>query len=461
VLALLATGPRRFLGYYEGVLDFDFVSLSLVKWTGADALLLLYGAGWVLVPGALLGLGLALARPRSRTELAFGALGGIVTLALLLEAGLYGASGGERIQERYFFYAAPLLILLFALYASRGWPHRLAHGGLAGGLLALSAWVPLAGFAAAQGKANSPILFATAYVEERLGDVGLASLAIAAGAGVLLLVLVATTLRGRGMTQAALGLALTACLALSAASTLGGLRHAGDVRGNILGPEPSFVDRSGLDGVALLQTPGGEGGFAEEHLFWNRSVDDVLLLPGAATPDLFAVERVRFGGDGSLLVDGRPVTRPLLVDAYGATIRFRGAEQVDASPAFRLLRPTGRPRVALYAPGRYADGWLGTEGSVRLWPESAGGRLAGRLSFRLTAPGGAGAVEVELRAPGERRRAVRLGPGAGEDVGFAVCSRGPWTLRFQAPFTGGVGQRFVSVRSSEPVFSPDPAACTR
>ena len=59
---------------------------------------------WILVPGALLGLALVLARPRSRGELAFGAIFLRSAVALLLEA---RSSPGQwrTSQERYVFYA--------------------------------------------------------------------------------------------------------------------------------------------------------------------------------------------------------------------------------------------------------------------------------------------------------------------------------------------------------------------
>ena len=158
------------------------------KWLGADAMLLAYAAGVVLAPGALLGLWLALRR-RDQEELAFGALTTPFVAALLIEAAAYGL-GGDRIQERFAFYAVPLVGILFALYASRGWPHRLAHGVLAAGLVLLAARVPLSGFAAADSKTNSPTLFAAARLEQALGDVATASL-LALGitllAGVLVL----------------------------------------------------------------------------------------------------------------------------------------------------------------------------------------------------------------------------------------------------------------------------------
>ena len=55
----------------------------------------------------------------------------------------------REIQERYVFYAAPLLVLSFALYACRGWPLRLPHLALAAGLVLISVRLPLSGYAVA------------------------------------------------------------------------------------------------------------------------------------------------------------------------------------------------------------------------------------------------------------------------------------------------------------------------
>ncbi|MGH2996177.1 MAG: hypothetical protein ACRDM9_07665, partial [Gaiellaceae bacterium] len=438
---------------YEGVLDFDFFSTALARWSGLDAMVLAYVSGWALAPGALLGLWLALRRPRSRGELAFSALAVPVVLALVLEAAAYGIDG-DRVQERYFFYAVPLVGVAFALYASRGAPYRLAHALLAVGLLALSLRAPLSGFAAAEGKTNSPLLYATSWLEGRLEDVGLASLVFALGFGAMTLVLLAALWRGGlAFAPVTFGLALTSCLAFFAGAAAYEHRTAASGRASVFAANPSFVDASGLEDTALLQSPHGARTFALGHLFWNRSLDDVLLLPGTEGVDVFADETVSFGRDGSLLAGGEPVRRPLLVDAYGAIVRFRGMEQVAASPAYRLLRPVDRPRLAFYMSGRYYDGWLATSGSIFLWSASPTDALAGQLSFRLTASEDA-PVTVAL---GDRE--IRLTPGASRDVELAVCSGAPWRVDFSAPPTASADGRFVSVRSTEPVYRPDPAAC--
>ena len=459
VLALLLVGPRRALGFYGGILDIDVFSPSLAKWLGSDALVLAYTSGWVLVPGALLGLLLVLQRPGSRAELAFGAMGALVVAAVLFEAAFYGIDG-ERVQERYFFYAAPLVTLLFALYARRGWPHRLVHALVAAGLIAVSAQVPLSGFAAAEGKTNSPLLFATAYLERRFDDVGLASLLVAVLAATTSGALVLATRRGQGVTGFALALALALTTATYAGAVLFGLGNARAVRASTLSADASFVDDADVGHVALLHTRHSDRGLAMEALFWNRSVDQAYVLPGGTAPDTFQATPLTVARDGTLLLGRRPVTGPLLAEAYGDTVRLRGASVVGASPVYRLLAGGGPKRLALYAPGRYEDGWLTQQGSFRLWPESAASGLAGRLSFTLSGARDGGSVPLRFRLPAGAAKRVLVPAQGSTRVDLPVCSPGPWAAGFEAPLTGSVGDRFVSVRASEPVYTPDPSACT-
>ena len=98
-------------GIYGDVTAYSVEPLVAAKGFGANALVLAYAAGWVLVPGALIGLALALARPRSRAELGFAVFAVAELVLLLLEASVVGDAG--RVQERYAMYALPLLVVAF------------------------------------------------------------------------------------------------------------------------------------------------------------------------------------------------------------------------------------------------------------------------------------------------------------------------------------------------------------
>jgi hypothetical protein len=458
LVPLVLAGPNALLGYYHGVLDLHLSPLGIGKWAAADAMLVLYSCGWILAPGAVIGLVMAIWRPRTRAELAFGILASLFSLAVLFQAGLYAANGADRIQERYFFYVLPLVFLAFGLFASRGWPHRVPHALLAGAFILVSARVPLAGFAASDGRSNSPLLFSAGELENLMGDTGLASLAIAGLVALLSLAAAALGFRPRRATGIAIGLALAACAFSSAGAVAYDHTLSHRVRASVVPGNPSMVDAAGLGDAALLQSPYGDRGFATEELFWNRSLTSLVLLPGAPPTDAFAVRQAQIGGDGSILVGGKPLEQPLLADSYGATTRFRGAREVGRTRLFRLLEPNGRPRLALYFPGRYFDGWLVLEATMRLWPAEVGGRLAGRLGFSLSLPEGADPVQVHLRYAGGKRT-VSVNPGATAAVSLPVCASGPWSAHFSGPFTGSIGPRFVSVRSTEPVFRADPSAC--
>ena len=108
-VALLAAGPSRSVGVYRYLFGFHAGPLGILHWASLDAMTLAYAAGWIIVPGALLGLWLTLARPRTTEELAFGVIVAARRCALLRGRAPPGEPRrpDSEIQERYVFYAAP------------------------------------------------------------------------------------------------------------------------------------------------------------------------------------------------------------------------------------------------------------------------------------------------------------------------------------------------------------------
>jgi hypothetical protein len=83
-----------------------------------------------------------------------------------------------------------------------------------------------------------------------------------------------------------------------------GHQAASNVYDTTLWPDPSYVDHADLGNVALLAAPSNDRGFTTEQLFWNRSIDRLLVLPDASPPDAFKFEQTTIGEDGSILVGG-------------------------------------------------------------------------------------------------------------------------------------------------------------
>jgi hypothetical protein len=457
LIPVFIAGPRSVLGYYDSVVSLDLSPLPIVKWMGSDAMLLLYSSGWVLVPGALIGLALAFWKPRSRAEGAFATIAALIALAVLFEAALYAANGANRIQERYFFAVLPLLAILFALYASRGFPYRVPHALVAGAALALSARVPLSGFSAADGKSNSPLLLAVGMVEQKLGDVGLASLLIAIAVAGLSLLAAALGFFPRIAAAALVVVAIAGGMVASTGAVSFGHQAASNVYDTVLWPDPSYVDHSGLGDVALLETPSNDRGFSTEQLFWNRSIKRLILMPDSSPPDAFKAEQASIGQDGSILVDGEALEGPILVNAYSALMEFADARQVARTRIYRLLDPVGTPRLSMYMTNRYFDGWLGLTGGLHLWPQP-GKDLAGRVAFKFNLPTGLPETTMRLRVD-DKVDEIKVRPGGETTVSIPVCASGPWLASWEGPVTTNFDDRLVTVRSTRPVYTPDASAC--
>jgi hypothetical protein len=463
-VALLAAGPSRSVGIYRYLLGFHAGPLGILHWASLDAMTLAYAAGWVIVPGALLGLWLTVSRPRTREELAFGAVTVLLAAALFFEAGFLQASlaAGREIQERYVFYAAPLLAVSFALYTRRGWPLRVPHLALAAGLVLMSMRLPLSGYAVVSTLNGSPILFGVYWLTGKLGNPGNASGVVAAAVLLMTLVALLGSRRPRIGTPVVLGLALFATGAASAGAVIFDVQNTAAVKRAFLPVDPSWVDRAGLGDVTLLQSFSGGRGNTLQELFWNRSITRVGLLPGAAKFDSFRTERVRVGGDGSLTVNGRPLTGPLLTDIYGSSVRLQDARVVGRSQTATLWLPgrSRHPRLRLYAIGRYSDGWLAKSGVIYVWPQVRGRPVSGWVSMRLTASRLAGPATITFQFAKHARTTVRVRLGRPQEVRVPLCAAKNARVTYRSKKLTLLGVRAVTVRATAPVFMSSSSACS-
>jgi hypothetical protein len=452
VLAALALGPRRVLGYYAVIADLDPSVGPLAHALSTQLLGLAYSSGWALLPAALVAVALALVRPARPEETAFAALVTVFGACLLGEAALYALDDPQRFKERYLISLPPLVAPAFALYLRRGAPARLAvvFGSL--GLLVLAVLVPIAPYTVGENRQDSPFLDAVFWAQRSLGqtDASFAVMNVALG---LCALAVAVALRpGRTTAALALGATLAVGLAGSAGVHAEDQHTARKTLRTFLPSDPQWIDHGPLQDVALVVTPGSPRGLGFEQLFWNRTIEDVLRLPDAEPIDSFGQSTLRIARDGRLIADGEVVRQPLLVSQYGSTAVLADAVRVRQELSVDLWRPIGTPRMAMLVDGRYFDGWLASRGSVKLWPD-ANGRIDGTLKLGLALPASGSPATLELRAPGFRRD-VRIEAGTAEVVRVPVSSRGPWTLRYRSLRPLFLDGRLLSVRAPVPIFEP-------
>jgi hypothetical protein len=442
LLLFAVLGRERVLGVYSHGRH-TLRPFAILHWVARDAMLLTYSCGWVIVPGALAGLAYAVLRPRTRAEVGFAVTTIVLAGALLLEASQIADTDSQRFQERYLFALVPLLAIAFGLYVQRGLPQRIPVALGAAGLLLLAARIPLSGYAAAHNRDDSPTLWAVLRLES-LVTTGNGALAVALAAAALsgLAALVAT----RKMPAAlALVAAIGACCALSAGATSFDSKTSHSLR-RTLPSDLSWVDHARLGAVDLLAPPGALRQQSWEQLFWNHSVERLLLL-GSPTIDQFASKRVRVAADGRMLVDGHAVRRPMLIQTYASTVELTGAKRVQHELIFDLYRPVGTPRLRLVAAGRYADGWLAPGGAITVWTAKGG-----TLTLNLSLPEHTQTTPMLFTARGVHRK-VRVHPGRHLRLTFQVPAGGAWSLHYGTTRPGYLSnERAVSVVAGAVMF---------
>jgi hypothetical protein len=445
-----AVGPKRLLGYYAGIANFDIRPGAIAHWLGADAMMLAYAAGLALVPGALVGLIVALRRPQTRDEGAFGALAVGLFLALFAEALAYATNGSARFQERYLMVLLPLVFPAFWVWVKRGRPGARVVALVALAFVALSARVPLSGYTIGDAKQDSPFLLGVFRLEKAVG-IGDGSLVVALVAGALACLAAGAALRARLVP-----VAVAASLAASCAVSIGAVSFdhhvVRSVRSTYLPPDAQWIDHAGLGDATLIQTPATPHARAHEQLFWNRSLKRLAFLDAASPIDAFGSPRVHVARDGRLVSDGKTLRGPVVISNYAVRARIVNAVAVARGADYELWRPLGTPRMALFVGGLYFDGWLANSGHLTLWP-GRDGRVDGTLSLPLSLPAGTQRTVLQLRGPGVRRQVTVL-PRRQVLVKIAVSHRGPWTLNFHTNRPGYLGdERPISVQAQLPTFS--------
>jgi hypothetical protein len=371
LLGVAASGPRRILGYYSGILNLH-VGAAAATWFGTHAFILSLAAGVVIVPGAVV----TLVAPRGRTQTAFAVFTSLLAALLLLEASLYAANGEGRFKERYVFALLPLLAVAFGVYVENRRPGRLGVALVATAVIVAVARLPLSTYATATAKTDSQFLFAVGFIEDKLGA---ASMSLLAAAIASALAVAAVALSFWRRQWPALAIALALLTAASAAASYVDLTVTSAVRGGTTGPL-SWVDARAKGHVTAVETPFSSSTDLITTLFWNPSVDREVVMRGAVPTDAFAALYEGVRPDGTL----SSVHGDVLVNDFGTTAVLAGAHRLAVQPPFTLWRTNGRVAFRELLAGRFDDGWLNEDGRLRAWPRRPGDGT--ELSFRLSLP---------------------------------------------------------------------------
>lgn len=444
------------LGVYAGALKLDVPFPDVVRWSMLTALLVPFAAGWLVFPGAVLGLGSALARPRRRGEAAFALLAAACLPLLVLQAGFIAAVEAERPLERYTIYLAPLVFVAFFVYVERRASRRSVYVALALALGALAVLVPFPSIADEGFSFDSPTLSAYGVLADRLTHADAVTVfAVLPLAGSLVL---AFTRLSRPAAAALAGAAIALLLASGLAAYAGDHGMTERARATWAASPPDWLER--VDGeVGYLALPGGSPYFGWTLEAWSRNLGRPIDLDVERTrTDPFAASRAEIAPDGRLLVDGvSPGAGALVVNDYGSSIELEGASRLgELRQGLTAYRITGAPRVRSLAAGLYADGWAAPRFSYRVWPESS--TASGLYRLELELPRGRTARTVRVAVEGGAHRVVALEPGERATIllpasGSAVPALSITSDRFDYVDGETLNPRFVAVRVRALVYS--------
>jgi hypothetical protein len=386
------------LGFYSGARELEYPLAEALRWSGWTAALLPFAAGLMVVPGALLGLGFGLLRPRTAAERGFASLTALLLVLMPLQAGLIASGEARKPFERYTFYLLPLVFVAFLAFAERQEARRRLHTAVALGVGGLVLAVPLSSLALDSFSYDSPTLSAVEALGRWTSPGDAAALFALAG---LLAALAAAVLRRRPSLLAGVSIGLAFLLGLAAYS--GDRRMTRRSLAALAPADPGWLQRTGIREADVLALPGGSlhSGWMLES--WNRNVGRTLHL-GDVPPDPLPYTQVGLRADGTLPIR----TNYLVVDESGTQVDLDAEALARPKAGLALYRTSGVVRFRSLSFGLYTDGWAQ---SVLRYAAFPGRGAIGDYRATLELPAGRPPRTVELEA-GPVRRRIRLRPGA-------------------------------------------------
>ena len=400
-IALAALAGSGALGAYSSAGEGSYFLGAAARFVGYHA------AGVVLISGLVPALTLLLlvlttvgSRETPRALRAFLA----VTLAyvpwLVLEVGVFASREIGHLAGRDLMTATPLTLLAFALWLDRGAPRPQPLTSFvalvaAAGLLVL----PIKRLAENDTIHDTPELIPLAQLASGSREV---AFGLAVAAAIALFVLLP-----RRMIALLVPIVLVALAATSVVAAREAKRQSAQRETALLGGTPTWVDDAGVEEAAYLYAGEPRWTVVWQHLYWNRTIDEVWTLAGSPVPGPVPQRAVFPGSDGRLAsssgsVDARAVVTPTNVTLVGERIaEIRQQGMVAAGQV--LWRPEPPTRVATTTTGILANGDMEQPGTVTVF-DCTEGQLEATLLGKTGNP-------VSLRLDGITRRVVEVPAG--------------------------------------------------
>jgi len=403
------------LGAYQGLTNGGYSLDAAARWTLYHFAELPLAAGYIPACAFVLLLGLAVTRPRvlSSAERSFVAVATAATIWLVLEVATFASKNSLRVEERYMFPAAALLLIALAAWLGRGAPRPRLLIVVAAVLPALVLLaLPLSRLLNESLTSDTFGLIPLYRLSTKFsgGEPLVRKLMIAGGIlGSLMFVFVP-----RRFAAPVLVAAVAVYFVLSSYSVHGTIRDYSRnlAAGTGVLTAPTWVDDhvDGQDAGALFGTSTDyfqEAVALWEMEFWNRHLGTVYTL-GTAEPVTFPETLVRFDSKSGRLTAGAGsglAGTHFLVTSHGTDLA--GTARGDNGP-FELYELSPPPRIATSTAGIYADGWAGSDASFTDYAPKRAGKIRVIVSRALWSGADVpGHVTVSItpaaRGPAEQR----------------------------------------------------------
>jgi hypothetical protein len=376
------------LGSYQAVASGGYATREAARWALYHFAELPFSVGVLPASALLVMLGLAVRRGAATTpaERAFLAVAASSIAWIVIEVAAFASRFSLRVEERYMFCLAPLLLLALVLWLARGMPRPPVLTMVAAALpLVLLIFLPL-------GR-----LLNVSIISDTFGLIPLLRLSQIISGGIprvrdLLLVGAAVAGAAFVITPRRLALplfpaSLAVFFVLASWVVQGTIRdYAKNLQASSgLRGDPSWIDealpkggRAGfLYGTSV--DPGQQAAFLWQTAFWNRKLTAAYDLnyqePVFSAPLLGVDSR-----NGELVGSGTShayASLPYIVAETGVALT---GKKIAERPPYDLYRIKQPLRLASSTAGVYGDGWIGTDGAYLHYARGRPGRIKVRIS---------------------------------------------------------------------------------